>query len=102
MTTTDRFVEGLKSLGWEITEWYSLTRNYGQPMMNKAAGEAAPCWEIDAVLKDGKKIIIQGHQPALWILKHDPKTWCVDDENYSSGPRGLRLHIDAPELPPHW
>jgi hypothetical protein len=88
-------------------------------MMNKAAGEAAPTWELrcDALYRgvrplpyghdapdvefDGKKVAnceIGSHFPVTWLLRHKPETW----EIYWHLDLPNQLRVDAPKLPPNW
>lgn len=92
-----------------------IRRNHAQGTMNMRAGEAAPTWFLrinmahmfGRAVESGKDPIVhykgeqfvgvQSHMPLKWILKHDPAEWDLgrDDD-------GVSLHIDVPNLPPHW
>lgn len=113
-----RLLVGLYKRGVDVapmTNFY-IGRNLGQPMMNRAAGELAPCWYLAGdglrsrrvwcggtetldVLWNGIGFInITGHMPLGYILKLDPETWDL-------GPRDTEpteLMVCAPGLPASW
>jgi hypothetical protein len=100
-----KLLEGLASLGYTVQDGEPrLIRHLGQAMMNKAAGEAAPTWEVcdatfairgEPLLNHIYPMNIGSHHPLSWVLKFPPDQWSFDTEFG-------RLHITAPNLPPHW
>ena len=120
---TRKLLTGLLDMGVEFVEpaWnYRISRNYGQGMMNKAAGEAAPTWELKQDMESyyspstkrwrhggGKypKLRFEGRDYALgigsslpltWILKFGPKKWQLTSET------GYQLVLLVDQLPPSW
>jgi len=97
---------------------FHIRRNYGQPMMNKAYGEAAPCWELlvnPLVHTLTRKIVAVGntptfdmpdgiryqreiysHFPLLHILKTPIDKWDVGFDEIG------RLWVGTTTLPSTW
>lgn len=118
---TKRLVRGLLQRGVIFVNPISIDNLYirrdpGQPMMNKAAGEAAPTWNLvcngeryhDRWYNGDKEILtvfegidyneINSYIPLKWILKFKPEEWdigmALDWEN--------ELQILVKSNPPHW
>ncbi|HEC61411.1 hypothetical protein LCGC14_0761700 [marine sediment metagenome] len=112
-------VRKLKELGITIHgQEFHIVRHHGQPMMNKAAGECAPCWElrVDPVVNYiTRKIVVNGtnptfdmpngvrfqaevfsHMPLTHILKTPVDKWDVDIDEYK------RLYVGTTTEPESW
>ena len=125
---TCRLLSGLESRGVcfpeDMSNFY-IHRNLGQAMMNKAAGEVGPTWEL---MQDGEQIRrftrggerarqvrtangrdvevewegrkfprVQGYVPLLWILKHPASDWKL---GLYPDDRSFEVNVDT--SPPHW
>ena len=115
---TSRLLSGLESRGVcfpdDVSNFY-IHRNLGQAMMNKAAGEVGPTWEL---MRDGEQIgrrgtqngrdaevewegrkfpRVQGYVPLLWILKHPASDW-----ELGLYPDDRSFEVSVGTSPPHW
>lgn len=116
----EKLVEGLRSRGVKLSAkggCFHIRRDRGQPMINKAAGEAAPTWYLEcnalwhgsrrvsggeqpSVSFDGRSrdyVEVCSHMPLTWILKKSPTEW---DISWCDVIRD-RLNIFV-DLPPNW
>ena len=113
---TQRLLKGLVARGAvPHGASFHIVRDHGQPMMNKAAGEAAPTWMLHSdplhmmgrvvraggpatVVYEGRRYEgVQSHMPLTWILKHPAGAW---DLGLHEDGRALEILVD--ELPPSW
>ena len=94
---------------------FHIARNYGQAMMNKAAGEMAPTWMLYAdpwhtlgrrlhggspavVYQGGRRYEgLQSHMPLTWILKQPSEAW-----NLGEHEDGRALELVVSTLPSTW
>ena len=125
---TCRLLSGLESRGVcfpeDMSNFY-IHRNLGQAMMNKAAGEVGPTWEL---MGDGEQIRrftrggerarqvrtangrevevewegrkfprVQGYLPLVWILKHPAGDWKL-----GLYPDDHSFEVNVDTSPPHW
>ena len=115
---TRRLLLGLESRGVclpdDVSNFY-IHRNLGQAMMNKAAGEVGPTWEL---MRDGEQVgrgwthngrdaevewegrkfpRVQGYVPLLWILKHPASDW-----ELGLYPDDSSFEVSVGTSPPHW
>lgn len=111
----DKLLKGLTERGVRFQSPMTcyIQQNRGQGMMNKAAGEAAPTWEL---MQDGLfylgRLYQSGHHPVVefegevltgvcshfplgWIVRHQPSVWELS--SYIG-----RLEVHVPDLPPQW
>ena len=117
----NKLVKKLAELGYTIHgASFTISRNHGQPMMNKAAGECAPCWQLrvnpmrhstsgkvvdigdEPVVDfpDGtkKQVCVYSFYPLIHILKTPIGQWEIDiDDAYTE-----RLLITTINLPESW
>ena len=116
--STRRLLLGLESRSIcfpdDVSNFY-IHRNLGQAMMNKAAGEVGPTWEL---MRDGEQIgrggtqngrdaevewegrkfpRVQGYVPLLWILKHPASDW-----ELGLYPDDRSFEVSVGTSPPHW
>ena len=116
--STRRLLLGLESRGVclpdDVSNFY-IHRNLGQAMMNKAAGEVGPTWEL---MRDGEQVErrgtqngrdaevewegrkfprVQGYVPLLWILKHPASDW-----ELGLYPDDRSFEVSVGTSPPHW
>jgi hypothetical protein len=133
----EKLVKGLFELGYivngypdEANNYFYILRNHGQPMMNKAAGECAPCWELrcnalrhsysnriishgyrpNVQFPDGtiyRKLETYSFYPLTWIVKTPIAEWdvCLDDYGdwFNNKPNKYsRLLITTTMLPDTW
>jgi hypothetical protein len=114
-TSAERLVSKLAKLGYVVEEGdYVIDRDYGQPMMNKAAGECAPTWALlinvglfagkrDPMVRfpDGvvKQVEVSSYLPLLHILRTPLSEWEI-----WVNPEGLddRLTILTSSNPESW
>jgi hypothetical protein len=115
-SNAERLVAGISHHGYAVFgASFHILRWKGQGMMNKAAGEAAPTWELRAnplwrhgkVIANGehpqvrfpdgevRRIEVASHMPLTWLLKQAASEWILDFEDG-------RLTVDAPNLPDSW
>lgn len=110
-------MEGLVSRGVTLppATGYYISRNRGQGMMNKAAGEIAPTWHLmkDGLMRFGQLVSsgntplvryegreyrgVGSYMPLTWILKHPPAEW-----ELGPGEDDRMLEVLVNKLPPHW
>ena len=116
--STRRLLLGLESrhvcFPDDVSNFY-IHRNLGQAMMNKAAGEVGPTWEL---MRDGEQVgrggtqngrdaevewegrkfpRVQGYVPLLWILKHPASDW-----ELGLYPDDRSFEVSVGTSPPHW
>ena len=117
---TRKLVKGLLARGVEFSpvENLYIHRFHGQGMMNKAAGEIAPTWELaaDGLRRHHRVIGLSAERPELtfegnvyegagsslplgWILTHDPKHWNLQRQAVDFS---QLLEIDVAGIPPWW
>lgn len=117
----DNLVAKLWKLGYIVHgPTFEIYRHHGQPMMNKAAGEAAPAWELlenplyntltGCIVAHGERPQVQcpdgtcrllsvcSHMPLLHILRQPIDTWIV----YIDPLIANRLCIETTALPESW
>ena len=116
-----KLVEKLHMLQYTVHgRYFQIYRYYGQSMMNKAAGEAAPTWELlvdplyntitgkivnncmtpTVTFPDGTmipRLEVCSHFPLMHIISQPLKEWEIDyQEEYD------RLFITTKKFPPCW
>lgn len=119
-SNAEKLVIGLRSRGVILSgEDFYIMRDFGQPMMNKGAGECAPTWYLHcdptifqrtgrntggdpSVEYEGRTEInveVCSYMPLLWILKHPTEEWDIEWETLGGF---RRLNIGVNGLPPTW
>ncbi len=115
---TCRLLRGLQATGATVEPRsnFAIRRDRGQPNMNKAAGETAPTWHLEAdvghkfgrivsysfvpviIHHQGRRFEgVQSHLPLTWILKHDPSEWGI-----ARAEVGDAMELLVNDNPPHW
>lgn len=116
----DRLIDGLHEHGYVVGGGPpEILQARGQAMMNKAAGEYAPTWEVRVnCMRRHRRFITHGNTPSVrlpsgdvrelevssymplgWILKQPVRDWIVgiDDD------AGMdRIHVWVEIQPPQW